>query len=206
MRLVLWFAILAALVLGVWLVWGGRWDDQFTLIGSVKWLESAGPWAWAAGILLLIGDLALPVPGTIVISALGYVYGTLLGGLVASVGLIAAGLLGYGLGRLFGEKFARRWLGDRDYEKGTRLFAKSGGWVVALSRALPILPEVISCTAGLVRMPFRQFAVALACGSVPMGFAFAAIGKAGHEAPGWAFGLSLLVPALLWLVAGRIVR
>lgn len=206
MRLVLWFVALAALVLGIWLVWGGRWDEQFTFAGSVKWLESAGPWAWAAGILLLIGDLALPVPGTIVISALGFIYGTLLGGVVASAGLIAAGMLGYGLGRLCGEKFARRWLGDGDYEKGARLFAKSGGWVVALSRALPILPEVISCTAGLVRMPFKRFAVALACGSVPMGFLFAAIGQAGHQAPGWAFGLSLLVPALLWLAASRIAR
>lgn len=188
------------------MLWGGRWEDQFTFAGSVRWLESAGPWAWAAGILLLVGDLALPVPGTIVISALGYVYGTLLGGLIASAGLMAAGLLGYGLGRLFGEKFARRWLGERDYEKGRRLFARSGGWVVALSRALPILPEVISCTAGLVRMPFRRFTVALACGSVPMGFLFAAIGKAGHETPGWAFGLSLMVPAVLWLVSSRIAR
>ena len=56
--------------------------------------------------------------------------------------------------------------------------ANGGGWVVALSRALPILPEVISCTAGLVRMPFRKFTVALACGSAPMGFLFAAIGRA----------------------------
>ncbi len=206
MRLVLWFVALAALVLGAWLIWGGKWDDQFTFAGSVKWLETAGPWAWAAGISLLISDLALPVPGTMVISALGYVYGTLLGGVISSAGLMAAGVLGYGLGRLFGEKFARRWLGERDFEKGERLFAKSGGWVVALSRALPILPEVISCTAGLVRMPFRRFAVALACGSVPMGFTFAAIGKAGHAAPGWAIGLSLLMPALLWLMAGRIVR
>jgi uncharacterized membrane protein YdjX (TVP38/TMEM64 family) len=55
-------------------------------------------------------------------------------------------------------------------------------------------------------MPFEKFTVALACGSVPMGFLFAAIGRAGHEAPGWAFGLSLLVPGLLWLVAGRIAR
>ena len=202
----MWFVALAALVLGAWLIWGGKWDDHFTFAGSVKWLQNAGPWAWAAGISLLISDLALPVPGTVVISALGYVYGTLLGGVIASVGLIAAGVLGYGLGRLCGEKFSRRWLGDGDYDKGARLFAKRGGWVVALSRALPILPEVISCTAGLVRMPFRHFAVALACGSVPMGFLFAAIGKAGHEAPGWAFGLSLLVPALLWLVASRIVR
>jgi membrane protein DedA with SNARE-associated domain len=117
-----------------------------------------------------------------------------------------AGVAGYGLGWLCGERFARRWLGERDYEKGRRLFANGGGWVVALSRALPILPEVISCTAGLVGMPFRKFSLALACGSVPMGFLFAAIGRAGQEAPGWSFGLSLLVPTLLWLLAGRIVR
>jgi uncharacterized membrane protein YdjX (TVP38/TMEM64 family) len=206
MRLALWFLALAILVLGTWAVWGEGWDQRFTLQGSVAWLQSAGPWAWAAGIALLVGDLALPVPGTVVISALGFIYGTLVGGLVAATGLMLAGMTGYGLGRLFGERFAKRWLGERDYEKGRRLFASGGGWVVALSRALPIFPEVISCTAGLVRMPFRRFATALACGSVPMGFLFAAIGRAGHDAPGWAFGLSLLAPALLWLVAGRIAR
>ena len=206
MRLALWFLGLAALVLGTWLVWGGEWDEQFTLEGSVKWLESAGPWAWAAGISLLAGDLLLPVPSTIVISALGFIYGVLWGGVIAAVGLMVAGLCGYGVGRLFGEGVARRWLGDRDYEKGKLLFAAGGGWVVALSRALPILPEVISCTAGLVRMSFKRFVVSLACGSVPMGFLFAAIGQTGREAPVWAIGLSLLVPAVLWLAAGRILR
>lgn len=206
MRLVLCFLGLAALVLGTWLAWGGNWEERFTLAGSVNWLEGAGPWAWAAGIALLAGDLVLPVPGTVVISALGLIYGILLGGAIAVVGLMSAGLCGYGIGRLFGERFARRWLGDRDYEKGKLLFAAGGGWVVALSRALPILPEVISCTAGLVRMPFKHFVVSLGCGSVPMGFLFAAIGQAGREAPGWAIGLSLAVPALLWLAASRILR
>ncbi len=203
MRLVLWFMALSALTIGLWLVFGGRLDGQFSFEGSVKWLEDAGLWAWAAGILLLMGDLLFPLPGTVVISALGYVYGIFLGGLISAVGLILAGVLGYGLGRLCGEKFARRCLGERDFDRGTRLFEKSGAWVVALSRALPILPEVISCTAGLVRMPFRRFVVALACGSVPMGFVFAAIGRAGHEQPGWALGLSLIAPALLWLLASR---
>jgi uncharacterized membrane protein YdjX (TVP38/TMEM64 family) len=206
MRLALWFLGVAILVLGTWAVWGAGWDERFTLEGSVAWLENAGPWAWAAGIALLASDLALPIPSTVVISALGYIYGTFVGGLVAAAGLMLAGMTGYGLGWLFGERFARRWLGDLDYEKGRLLFASGGGWVVALSRALPILPEVISCTAGLVRMPFRRFTVALACGSVPMGFLFAAIGRAGHEAPGWAFGMSLLAPALLWLLASRISR
>ncbi|MEY3898631.1 MAG: hypothetical protein RLZZ214_4153 [Verrucomicrobiota bacterium] len=206
MRLALWFLGLAALVLGTWLFWGGGWNERFTLAGSVKWLESAGPWAWAAGIGLLAGDLFLPVPSTVVISALGLIYGVLLGGMVAAAGLMTAGLFGYGVGRLFGESFARRWLGGRDYEKGKLLFAAGGGWVVAMSRALPILPEVVSCTAGLVRMPFRRFVLSLACGSLPMGFLFAAIGQTGREAPALAFGLSLAVPAVLWLAASRILR
>jgi uncharacterized membrane protein YdjX (TVP38/TMEM64 family) len=206
MRLALWFLALAIIVLGTWAIWGGGLESHFSFAGSVSWLESAGPWAWAAGILLLASDLVLPVPGTVVISALGYVYGMVLGGAVAAAGLMMAGLLGYGGGRLFGEKFARRWLGDRDYEAGRKLFENGGGWVVALSRALPILPEVISCTAGLVRMPFRRFVMALACGSVPMGFLFAAIGRSGHDAPGWAFVLSLAVPAVLWMIAARLRR
>lgn len=203
MRLVLWFVVLGGLVLGAWMIWGDSWEGSFTLAGSVKWLESAGPWAWAAGIALLVGDLFLPVPGTVVISALGYVYGVLVGGLLASVGLILSGIAGYGLGRMFGEKFARRWLGDSDFEKGKRLFSNGGGWVVAMSKALPILPEVVACTAGLVRMPFGRFMAALVCGSLPMGYIFAAIGQAGREAPGWAFALSLLLPALLWIVAAK---
>lgn len=206
MRLVLWFVLLAGVVLGIWALWGGVWSETFGFEASVAWLKRAGPWAWAAGIALLVGDLVLPVPGTVVISALGYVYGWVLGGLVAALGLMLAGMAGYGVGRLLGEGTARRWLGDGDYEKGRSLFEKGGGWVVALSRSLPVLPEVISCTAGLVRMPFLRFMAALACGSVPMGLIFAAIGGAGRDAPGWAAALSLLIPALLWFVAGRVWR
>lgn len=204
MRLVLWFFALGVITLGTWLLWGGGLDSDFSFDGSVRWLKSAGQWAWAAGILLLAADAILPVPGTVVMSALGFVYGTLSGGAVASVGLMAGGLVGYGAGRLFGEKFARRWLGDKDYDTGRRLFENGGGWLVALSRALPLLPEVISCTAGLVRMPFRRFMISLACGSVPMGFLFAAIGTSGHDAPGWAIALTLIIPTILFLVALRL--
>ena len=42
-----------------------------------------------------IADLALPVPQTAVIAALGIIYGATLGGLLGSVGLITGGLLGY---------------------------------------------------------------------------------------------------------------
>jgi uncharacterized membrane protein YdjX (TVP38/TMEM64 family) len=54
-------------------------------------------WAWALGIGGIWADLVLPVPQTAVIAALGIVYGTVGGGVLGSVGLITAGLLGYAL-------------------------------------------------------------------------------------------------------------
>lgn len=203
MRLIVWFVALSVLILLSWWLWGGSLEEKFTLAGAAAWLDAAGPWAGAAGIGLLAADLVLPVPGTVVMSALGFLYGTAKGGLIAAVGSMAAGLCGYGVGRLVGERAARRLLGDADFDKGRALFARGGGWMVALSRALPILPEAISCTAGLVRMPFGRFVVSLACGSAPVGFLYAWIGAAGREAPGWALAFSLIVPAGLWWVARR---
>jgi len=69
-----------------------------------------------------------------------------------------------------------------------------------------VLPEAVACLAGLVGMPWRTFVVALACGSVPLGFAFAAIGHLGQSSPLWALGLSAMVPAVLWMAAGWAVR
>jgi uncharacterized membrane protein YdjX (TVP38/TMEM64 family) len=58
-------------------------------------LRKYDAWAWAVGIALIWADLVLPVPQTVVIAALGIIYGTVLGGLLGSVGLITGGLLGY---------------------------------------------------------------------------------------------------------------
>jgi uncharacterized membrane protein YdjX (TVP38/TMEM64 family) len=198
MRLLGWFVMVSLGMLGIWMAFGGTWEERFTLEGSVSWLESSGRWAWGAGIALLVGDVVLPVPGTVVMSALGWIYGVLVGGLLAAAGSTCAGLVAYGLCRALGERTARRLLGDLDFEKGRLLFVRGGGWMVALSRALPILPEAVACTAGLVRMPFRRFLASLVCGSLPTGFLFAWIGAGGREAPGWALAFSLLVPAVLW--------
>jgi len=206
MRLLVWFLILSALILGVWAVWGGGMEERFTLEGSVAYLQNSGAHAWLVAWLLLISDVLLPVPGTVVMSALGYIYGTWLGGMLAAAGSMLAGLTAYGICRLMGERGARWILGEKDYRRGHDWFEGGGVWLVCLSRALPILPEVVACTAGLVGMSFQRFVIALACGSLPMGFVFAAIGSAGHDQPGLAMALSLALPAVLWAVARLLLR
>ncbi len=200
MRLFWLFLGLAVLFLIPFLIWGGSLEDTFSQTGAVSWLEGAGRWAWAAGVLLLMSDLLLPIPGTVVMSALGFVYGTVVGGLIAATGSFLSGSLGYVLCRLLGRGAARRLLGEKDLERGERLFTNVGGWIVVLSRWLPLFPEVVACMAGLTRMPARTFFFALACGSLPLGFVFAAVGHTGVVDPTWALLLSAVLPAVLWLV------
>lgn len=200
-RLLAWFMGFSLVILMVWVIWGGHWSSWTDVQVVVQSLQGYGISAAWVGMLLLVLDLVLPVPGTIVMSALGFLYGILWGALFGFLGSFCAGMIGYGLGRLCSEKTARRFLGSDDYERGRRLSARGGGWIVALSRAVPILPEAISVTAGILRMPLTSYALALACGSLPMALLFSWIGARGHDRPMLTLVLSFAVPAVLWTAA-----
>ena len=80
---------------------------------AVLTLRKYESWAWALGIALIWADLLLPVPQTAVIAALGIIYGTLLGGLLGSLGLITSGLLGYGLMFTSARHLVQRFTGPK---------------------------------------------------------------------------------------------
>ena len=200
MRLLFLFLGLAILVLLSFFIWGDRLMEIFSQEGSIAWLAQYGNWAWAIAIVLLMGDLLLPLPATLIMAALGYIYGPIAGGLISVAGSFMAGSLGYWLCRLLGEKTALRLLGQKDYDRGKKLSGKVGGWVVVLSRWLPVFPEVIACMAGLVRMPARYFHGALLSGCLPLGFIYAFVGHTGVENPTLSIVLSVGIPPLIWWI------
>jgi uncharacterized membrane protein YdjX (TVP38/TMEM64 family) len=206
MRLVWIFVGLAVLFLIPFLIWGEEPGAVFAGENAVRWMQDYGAWAWAPASGLLIADLFLPIPATAVMAALGLIYGPFIGGFIGAAGSFASGSLAYGLCRCFGRGIALRIAGADGLSEGERLFRHFGGWLVALSRWLPLFPEVIACMAGLTRMPRKIFFIALACGCLPMGFTFAAVGHAGNEYPGAALLLSALLPPVLWLVLGKTIR
>ncbi len=198
-RLFLIFLVLATMVIVPFLIWGSQVEESMSLENTVSWLRSTGNWAWAAGIGLLIIDLFLPILGTVVMSALGLVYGWFIGGLLSALGSIAAGLLAYGLAHKLGRKSVLWLTGESGLAEGERLFhGETGGWLVAFSRWMPVLPEVVACLAGITKMPFKRFFAALCTGCFPMGFIFAYIGETGNEQPVIAVILSAGLPPLIW--------
>ena len=174
---------------------------------AVLTLREYGGWAWAVGIALIWADLVLPVPQTAVIAALGIAYGTLLGGLLGSLGQITGGLLGYGLMRTSARRFAQRFAAPGSLRKMESLFDRGGAWAIVLTRSLPYsIPEATVFLAGLAGMPLRQFTGALTIGSVPTAFGFAAIGAGWADQPILALGVSYVLPILLLPIALYLMR
>jgi uncharacterized membrane protein YdjX (TVP38/TMEM64 family) len=173
---------------------------------AVLTLRQYEDWAWVVGIALICADVVLPVPQAAVIAALGIIYGTLLGGLLGTIGLIAGGLLGYGLMRTSARRLAQRYAGSR-LRKMETLFDRGGAWAIVLTRSLPYsVPEIMVLLAGLAGMPMRQFTTALVTGSVPTALVFAAIGAGWADQPILALAVSYVLPIVLLPVALYLMR
>ena len=196
----------AILVVAPFLFFGDQIEQLFVGDGAVERLRSYGSFAWLVAIGLLVSDVALPVPTTAVMAALGMIYGPILGGLIAALGSVVSGLVGYVLCRFMGRPVAIWLSGNRGLAKGEAVFAKTGGWFVALSRWLPIIAEVVACAAGLAKMQFSVFLAALICGSIPLGLAYATLGYLGTDRPILTLVLAAVLPFILWFLVRPLLQ
>jgi len=174
---------------------------------AVLVLRKYDAWAWAAGIALIWADLVLPIPQTVVITALGIIYGAFLGGVLGSIGLITSGLLGYLLMFTSARRMVQRFVGAQSLNRMEGLFERAGAWAIILTRSLPYsIPEAIVLLAGLGGMRIGRFMAALSIGSVPTAFAFAAIGAGWADQPFLALAVSYVLPILLLPIALYLMR
>ncbi len=204
-RLIIIIVVMVSVYTATFLLFGEQVEKTLTGDEGLNWLRSFGVWTWLIAIGLILSDVVLPIPATVVMSALGIIYGAVLGGLIGAVGSMSAGLAAYGAARLIGKRAAVFLVGERDLERARSFFERAGGWAVVMSRPLPMLPEVVACLAGMAGMPARRFVPALACGSLPLSFIAAALGALGAERPWLAFIASGLIPLALWPIANRLL-
>ncbi|MEM7359154.1 MAG: VTT domain-containing protein [Pseudomonadota bacterium] len=142
-------------------------------VENIRWLLSSAqamsPWViFAAVALLLFADLFVAIPTLTTILLAGFFLGASLGAAAALLGLYAAGVGGYLLSYLFGEKVLRLVIKDpKEIAEARESFQRHGFVTILLSRAMPILPEVSACMAGITRMPFWRFLLAWSLSVVP---------------------------------------
>jgi uncharacterized membrane protein YdjX (TVP38/TMEM64 family) len=121
------------------------------------------------------------MPAPAIMAALGLIYGVWLGGAIATFASFMAGLVGYTLCRVIGPRAAAWIAGPKEIELLRELFERSGVWLIAVSRVLPWIPEVLACLAGLSRMSLARFSTGCLIGSVLVGFLNAYFGSRGES-------------------------
>jgi uncharacterized membrane protein YdjX (TVP38/TMEM64 family) len=159
-------------------------------------------WIGGGVFALLAADLALPVPSSIVITLAGMTLGWRWGALASAAGMLAGALIGYGLCAILGRRALRRMADAGELSRAQAFMDRYGAWAMVLGRAVPMVPEIIACLAGLVRFPFRRFVALSAAGIVPYALVLAWAGDAGVRGDHPALPLlALAIPGLglLWL-------
>lgn len=157
--------------------------------------------------LLLMADVILPVPSSLVATASGMLLGLAEGAFVTWLGLQAGALLGYSLGRSAGFH-ATIWLvGRAELKRAVRLHRRWGAASLIASRAVPVLAESSVVLAGAVRMPLRQFVWLTSFSNAAIALVYGFVGARALEAQAFLLALaaSIGLPGIL-MGAMRVVE
>lgn len=183
--------------------------DEARIRGALHWLQARHPvWVMAAVVLLLVLDLFVAIPTMVTILFAGYLLGSVAGGIVAAAGLMALGLAGYTIGRRGGRAALLRLYKDEGrLAEIEAAFARNDMLLLFVCQALPILPELSACLAGVARMRMWRFLLGYGVGVVPFAFIVASAGAASSEenlspAIYTAIGVSVTL-LLLWTLLKR---
>jgi uncharacterized membrane protein YdjX (TVP38/TMEM64 family) len=164
-------------------------------------LRGARPAAALIGVALLVVDVFLPVPSTLVMVAHGALFGLAGGALLSMIGSIAAALIGFAVGRA-GNGAVRRIVTPNEHARAGELLRRWGVLAIALTRPVPILAETVAILAGSSPLTWRQTALAAAAGSLVPSLAYAWAGAHASDVASQTliFAGLLAVTTVLWLV------
>lgn len=169
------------------------------------WLDAAQHvdpvYVSAIVVTLLFADLFIAMPTLTITLLSGYFLGPLAGALSAILGLSLAGIGGYLFSYRYGDYLLKLLLKHpAKRAEAVDTFVQHGGMVILLSRAMPILPEVSACMAGISRMRFSRFMMLWLCSTVPYAIIGAYAGAISTlENPKPAIFTAIGMSAVLWL-------
>ena len=165
------------------------------------WLEHAGVLAGFAGVCLLVSDVALPVPSSLVMVAHGALFGVAIGTFLSLVGSTGATLVGFAIGRRGGPLLARL-VPVEERRQADRLLIRWGMLAIIVTRPVPLIAETTAIVVGTSPLGWGRVALAALAGSVPSALLYALTGAvaASFQNGALVFGLVLLVASSFWLV------
>lgn len=170
-------AIVAALVLAASFFFP-QLKNIFTPAYLREFLLGLGAWGYLVFFLLLMLSIPLPIPSIPLAIAGGYLFGTLVGGILSLVATVAGSTISFFLARKLGEDFLLKMVHEHHLQHFLHVFKRRGMPSAILSYAIPIFPnDSISLILGFAGVKFSAFLLAVTLGNIPRYLLLSAMGE-----------------------------
>jgi uncharacterized membrane protein YdjX (TVP38/TMEM64 family) len=153
------------------------------LVDPSPWMSHADAVAAGIGVGLLVGDVLLPVPSSLVMIAHGALFGIVIGAALSFVGSFVGAIVGFAIGRR-GETLIARFVAPDSRARADRILERWGPLAIVVTRPLPILAETTIILAGASRLGWPKATIAMVIGTLPIAILYAIIGAGAGNAAG----------------------
>lgn len=174
--------------------------DVALLSDPTPWMKHGGVLTAGVGVGLLIADVVLPVPSSVVMVAHGALFGVVAGTLLSLLGSVGAALFGFAIGRR-GGRVLERIVTPAERTRADDLLSRWGAPAIIVTRPVPLLAETVAIMAGASQMSWSNLVVSSIVGSLPPALLYALTGAAvaNFQSTALMFTVVVAVAGLFWL-------
>lgn len=171
--------------------------------------DKIGAGGWAAALIgggLLLADVFIPIPSSVIMIAHGAAFGVLGGFLLSLSASIGGAMIGWWLGNR-GSVWMDRIVSADEKRQANAFIQRYGVMAIIISRLLPIIAETVAVMAGTTNLGWKRMLVATSLGAIPPALIYAIAGSATTDiASGLLVTVGVILLAVIaWLAGKRLV-
>jgi uncharacterized membrane protein YdjX (TVP38/TMEM64 family) len=177
------------------------------LVDPTDSLNNGGTGAALLGGGLLLADVFIPIPSSVIMIAHGAVFGLVVGTLLSLVGSVGGAMAGWWVGKRGSDRL-QRFVSPSDQARANAVLARWGVMAIIISRFIPIIAETVAIMSGTTNLGWRKVLIATTVGTFPAALIYAIAGTYTTDlASGFVVMLAVVaVAALAWFIGNRLMR
>ena len=149
-------------------------------------LAAGGGWAAVGSVGLLVADVFLPIPSSVIMIGNGALFGVAAGASLSLVGSVGASALAFLVGRR-SARWIERLVSPGEKAHADALLARWGALAIVVTRPIPLLAEATAILAGSSPLSWPRLLLASAAGTFPSCLLYALTGAHSRSFGSGAF-------------------
>lgn len=168
---------------------------------------SEGGWLAASiGGGLLLADVFIPIPSSVIMIAHGAIFGVLGGFVLSLVASVGGAMIGWWVGHR-GSRWMDRIVSPNEKVRANAFIERYGLLAIIISRLIPIVAETVAIMSGTTDLGWKRVLVATTVGAAPPALIYAIAGAATVDfASGALVTIAVLaVAGVAWFIGKRFI-